>query len=64
MKKTVVISSVIEKEDKFLEYRYAAKLAAESLGYTVRRNNEDFVSVAIKDRISPARHSIAKVYRS
>ncbi|MBR4420862.1 MAG: hypothetical protein IKT32_08270 [Clostridia bacterium] len=44
MKKTVVISSVIEKEDKFLEYRYAAKLAAESLGYTVRRNNEDFGS--------------------
>lgn len=44
MKKLAVISSVIEKEDHFIEYRYVAKLAAESLGYTVYRNNEDFGS--------------------
>ena len=44
MRKTVVISSVIEREDLFVEYRYVAKLAAEALGYKVLRNNEDFGS--------------------
>ena len=44
MRKTVVISSVIEREDLFVEYRYVAKLAAEALGYEVFRNNEDFGS--------------------
>ena len=41
MKKLVAISSVIEREDLFKEYRYIAKLAAESLGYSVKLNNED-----------------------